>query len=240
MNKDRLEAIKSKAAEGADMVQGSAESLNNNVNQAAINVRQAAPGQSSQPGQFASQQPKVASRPQTQNSQQSASGSGKVPNSDKPKKRVSRKSALGIGVITGVALVALIVSVVVNIALFRDQKKLEDEVSDLKTVQGQQKLAEQEVSSIVDAIGKHMLLPADETPAIATVTDAEALKKEQPFFKDANNDDRIVIYAKAERAILYRPSEDKIINVGPYIQQTDEQPAGTEKDEQDQTQNQGQ
>ncbi len=131
----------------------------------------------------------------------------------------------------GLAALALVASIAVNAYLFADQRKLEDEVAELKTTEGQQQLANEEVSSITESISRHMLLPADETPAIATVTDAEALKEEQPFFKDAQNDDKIVIYAEAERAILYRPSEDKIINVGPYIQQTEGEVTGTKTDE---------
>jgi hypothetical protein len=60
-------------------------------------------------------------------------------------------------------------------------------------------------------------LPANETPSLATVTNKEALSKTQLFFASAENGDKLLIYAKAMKAILYRPSTDKIIEVEPIV-----------------------
>lgn len=65
----------------------------------------------------------------------------------------------------------------------------------------------------VNKIGKLMLLPEDETPTLATITDVEKLK-EQPFFAKSANEDKVLIYTKNKLAILYRPSDNKIIAVG--------------------------
>jgi hypothetical protein len=70
-----------------------------------------------------------------------------------------------------------------------------------------------EVEIIVTEVGKLISLPADETPTVATVTDVEKLK-DQPFFANAQNDDKVLIYTNAKKAILYRPSEKRIIEVG--------------------------
>lgn len=75
-------------------------------------------------------------------------------------------------------------------------------------------IAKQETAQLVGKVGKLMDLPADETPSIATVTDKEKLK-DQPFFANAENGDKVLIYAKAQKAILYRPASDKIIEVMP-------------------------
>lgn len=69
-----------------------------------------------------------------------------------------------------------------------------------------------EIKSLSDEIGKIMDLPSDETPTLATVTDKSKLES-QPFFKKAENDDKVLIYVKAGKAILYRPSAKKIIEV---------------------------
>lgn len=73
--------------------------------------------------------------------------------------------------------------------------------------------AEAEQKRVVSAVSKHMQLP-EETPSVATVTDKEKLK-EQGFFKNAENGDKVLIYVENQRAILYRPSINRIIDIAP-------------------------
>jgi len=61
---------------------------------------------------------------------------------------------------------------------------------------------------------KKIILAPTETPTVATVTDVTKLSG-QAFFKDALDGDKVLVYAKAKVAILYRPSKHMIINVGP-------------------------
>ncbi len=70
----------------------------------------------------------------------------------------------------------------------------------------------QEVIAILDKVGKLIELPTDEEPTVATVTDKEKLK-EQKFFSKAENEDKVIIFVKAQKAILYRPSWNKVIEV---------------------------
>ncbi len=63
-------------------------------------------------------------------------------------------------------------------------------------------------------VSKLISVPNDETPTLATVTDKTKLK-DQPFFKDAENGDAILIFPQAKKAIIYRESSNKLINVGP-------------------------
>ncbi|MFZ2886893.1 MAG: hypothetical protein WA021_03685 [Minisyncoccia bacterium] len=71
-----------------------------------------------------------------------------------------------------------------------------------------------ESQELVDTVGMLMLLPADEQPTIATVTDLESLR-DQEFFRYAELGDIVLMYPKAQRAILYNPDENKIIEVAP-------------------------
>lgn len=73
--------------------------------------------------------------------------------------------------------------------------------------------AQAEVDDLIAKVGKLISLPTDENPTVATVTDASKVK-DQPFFANASNGDKVLIYQKAQKAILYRPSENRIIEVG--------------------------
>lgn len=71
-----------------------------------------------------------------------------------------------------------------------------------------------ETDSVVSKVSKLMVLPDDEDASLATVLDASKLS-DQPFFKKAQNGDKVLIYTKAKIAILYRPNNNIIIAVAP-------------------------
>jgi predicted negative regulator of RcsB-dependent stress response len=77
-----------------------------------------------------------------------------------------------------------------------------------------QAAAQAETKQITAQVGKLIELPANETPTVATVVDATKLQK-QAFFSSAKNGDRVLIYTQAKKAILYRPSINKVIQVAP-------------------------
>jgi hypothetical protein len=71
-----------------------------------------------------------------------------------------------------------------------------------------------EIQQITNVVGKSVELPSGETPTLATVSDVTKLKT-QAFFKDAQNNDKVLIYSRAGKALLYRPSTKKIITYSP-------------------------
>ncbi len=73
------------------------------------------------------------------------------------------------------------------------------------------------VANYLAQVGRHMLLPLNDTPVIATVDDPTALVKQQAFFTGTVKGDVVLIFPKTQRAILYSPSRDKIVNAGPVI-----------------------
>jgi len=77
-------------------------------------------------------------------------------------------------------------------------------------------VAQEELKIVTDALSKLMELPEGEEPTLATVQDKEKLK-EQDFFKKSENGDKILIYAAARKAIIYRPSANKVIEVAPLV-----------------------
>jgi cell division protein FtsL len=74
--------------------------------------------------------------------------------------------------------------------------------------------AQQEQAQLIAKVGKLTVLPTGETPTIATVTDITKLK-DQAFFANAQNGDKVLIYTQAKKAYLYRPSTNKLINIAP-------------------------
>lgn len=72
-------------------------------------------------------------------------------------------------------------------------------------------------SGVLEAVGKLVSLPQDEEPTVATITDLAPLEGQQ-FFKDAHIGDKVIVYKKAGKAILYRPSQNKIITAAPLTQ----------------------
>lgn len=80
-----------------------------------------------------------------------------------------------------------------------------------------QKVSEEENKKVLEAVGKLVLLPEGEAPTIATVTDPEKLKSEQAFFAKSAVGDKVLIYTGALKAIMYRPSDNKIVEIAPLI-----------------------
>lgn len=77
--------------------------------------------------------------------------------------------------------------------------------------QAQQQNPVHELARITTEISKSLQLPNEE-PNLATVTD-KSLLVDQPFFAKAENGDKVLIYRDWGKAILYRPSEKKIIDI---------------------------
>lgn len=77
-----------------------------------------------------------------------------------------------------------------------------------------QQLAQREAQALVAQVSTLIVLPEGETPTIATVNDLEKLK-DQAFFNKAQKGDKVLIWANAKKAVLYRPSTNKIVEVAP-------------------------
>ena len=75
---------------------------------------------------------------------------------------------------------------------------------------------QQEVETLVARVGKLIKLPEGELPTIATVSELEGLKT-QPFFAQAQIGDKVLLYTLAKKAILYNPTENLVVEVGPLM-----------------------
>jgi cytoskeletal protein RodZ len=139
----------------------------------------------------------------------SAPSANNVNNLRKPiKKKFFSKSKLIISAII------LVVIVAVGSFIWWQTARIND-LNQKLTTAGANSVSDAEVKKLVEKVGKLMILP-DETPALATVDDKTKLAGEE-FFKNAENGDKVLIFSASKQAIIYRESQNKIINVGPIV-----------------------
>lgn len=93
--------------------------------------------------------------------------------------------------------------------------KAQQEIQTIKTDPSTiREAAQAEAKKLVAEVAKLIAVPEGEEPTVATITDIAKLK-EQVFFKNAKNGDKVLIYTQSKRAILYDPVANKIIDVAP-------------------------
>lgn len=81
-------------------------------------------------------------------------------------------------------------------------------------------VSRKEIEDVVDEVSRLIVLPEGVLPTMATVADAEELRKKQTFFAAAENGDKVLLYTNAtdpsqRKAYLYRPSTKQLLNVAP-------------------------
>lgn len=107
------------------------------------------------------------------------------------------------------SLLIIIVIVVLGYAIF---KKFNPANS--SAVEGQ--LSDKEIQVLVKKVSKLINVP-EEIPVVATIIKADQLIAEQKFYVGSKDGDYLIVFPKAQKAIIYREGENKLINVGPII-----------------------
>lgn len=75
-------------------------------------------------------------------------------------------------------------------------------------------LARKEAEDLVAVVGKLILLPTDELPTVATVSDPTKLAG-QAFFAKAKVGDKVLLYPNSRKAYLYDPEANRVLEVAP-------------------------
>lgn len=86
----------------------------------------------------------------------------------------------------------------------------------LKIYQNAHRSPVSEQKAIIAKVSKLLVLPSGEEPALATITDTKKLTN-NAFLAKAKNGDKVLLYAKNQKAIIYRPSLNKIVDIGPIL-----------------------
>jgi uncharacterized membrane protein len=91
------------------------------------------------------------------------------------------------------------------------------QISILSDPQKKAEVEKVETDALLASIGQHIILAKDEEPMVATIKDIENLSAKEPFYKDAKDGDKIIIYPESQRAIIYNPENDILVNVGVIV-----------------------
>lgn len=71
---------------------------------------------------------------------------------------------------------------------------------------------QEDVSTLVGKIARHLTVNDKETPLVAIVTDVKAAKEQSPvFYAKAQNGDRLAVWS--DKAVLYSPERDEVESV---------------------------
>jgi hypothetical protein len=97
----------------------------------------------------------------------------------------------------------------------------------LSSVEGQKEIAKKDTDELLAKLKRLMIIPENEDPVVATVTDRDALAKDQPFYANASNGDRVIAFLKNRKAIIYNPAKNIIVNVGPIFGEAESGKAAT-------------
>jgi hypothetical protein len=102
----------------------------------------------------------------------------------------------------------------VGVGIYQYQK-VSSELSAAKNNPAQAgQLTDDRQRELITEVSSKIMLPADEKPTVAIVSDINRLKDQQ-FFAGGQNGDVVLIYMNSKKAILYRPGDKKIVEVAP-------------------------
>jgi hypothetical protein len=137
---------------------------------------------------------------------------------------------IALGVLAGVVIVTGGMTTATLLKSFHTTKPDSPDVKAERDYNALVKKRETEVAVVKSQVS----LPTNEQPIFATVSNAKSLPSND-FFKNALNDDRILMYPKNKKVFLYRPSTKQVIAQAPLDYQMDQiasqsaapSPAGT-------------
>lgn len=136
---------------------------------------------------------------------------------------MNTKKLLTVILIIGLAVLAY-VNYMRSVRLAAELKKLSVMNEQLQTGNNPESIAQ--AKAIIERVRKHMQIPGDVEPTVATIVDVEALRSRNDFYKNAKNGDHLIV--TPTRAILYDPDADVILDVVP-VQLTPPPEAGAQE-----------
>ncbi|HYD35106.1 MAG TPA: LytR C-terminal domain-containing protein [Vitreimonas sp.] len=130
-----------------------------------------------------------------------------------PKKKLAWKTLIFRGL-----FLILVVALAATAYLYYQTRQ---EITYLTTEAGQQEMARREVEAVTSRLKKLTILP-EEDPVVATILDPDYLASQSAFYQKSEKGDKLVVYPQAQKAYIYSPGRDLIVNAGPLIVQPEE------------------
>lgn len=70
---------------------------------------------------------------------------------------------------------------------------------------------------ILEDVEKYMILPSEEQPLLVPIENGDVLKQEQPFYRNVETGDMILVFQSVGQVVIWSPGRQRIVNVGPII-----------------------
>lgn len=109
----------------------------------------------------------------------------------------------------------IIIAIIPTIYFYTQNKNATNKLNDLQS----KSQNASNLDEVVKQVGKLVIVPSDEKPTLATISDISKLKG-QEFFANAANGDKVLVYQKAGKAIIYRPSLNLVVEMAPLNSNT--------------------
>lgn len=129
--------------------------------------------------------------------------------------------------VTIIALLALVV--MVDLKRRAAEQELQRLSVRLEQLTGNEQANREAAARIVEKVKSHIRIPEGVEPTVARIVDVNALRQRNAFYNNAENGDYLVV--TPERAILFDPEGDRIIDVVP-VQIQPNPPAQQQKKQQ--------
>lgn len=71
-----------------------------------------------------------------------------------------------------------------------------------------------DTEDVLKKVSRHINLP-EGTPVVVEIKDIDLLLSQSAFYYGAQNGDVLLLFAESQRAMIYSPSRDLLVNVGP-------------------------
>lgn len=87
-----------------------------------------------------------------------------------------------------------------------------DQQKQIKALKDPKQASLAATEQLIKDVNKAAVMPKDEQPIIREISELKSLAS-QPFYYDAQIGDRVLVFSKAKKAILYRPSTGQVVNI---------------------------